>query len=221
MPEIPVGHHNRMKITEGVESPPTVEARYVTEFREVPGLEPGLVLEDDGTVNLIAPDGTRSPIGSGGAFQVADFLFNEPDGAHADLTASLVLAAGSTVLDVFTYALVTPWADGSAAFTAGDTPQPSGYYDAISLNGESPLADFPYAPPNSGFSNIDDGLGFYAGATPFWQTQPSVGGGGGGVLYPDGDTLLMTVSGIEGGGGGGQLLARVLYLNAVTPTIAT
>lgn len=41
---------------------PTVEARYLTQYREVPSDTPGLVLEDDGTVTLISPDGSRTTL---------------------------------------------------------------------------------------------------------------------------------------------------------------
>jgi hypothetical protein len=45
----------------------TVERRFETGAREDPSDAPGLVLGDDGIAYLVAPDGTRTPVGGGGS----------------------------------------------------------------------------------------------------------------------------------------------------------
>lgn len=96
----------------GVGESPTVESRFATEFREVPVGEPGLVLEDDGTVKVVLPDGTREVVGGGGSSPVQNVAVPVSSAEILNLTASpkTIIAApgaGKVVVPIAIFTVVT------------------------------------------------------------------------------------------------------------------
>ncbi len=160
------------------------------------------------------------------SFPLADAT---PDGsveiaAKASLSATFDVPAGATVLDIWLYPLAAPWAgtDGiNALLLVGDGAAADSWYaDPFNLVGT--LTD-PYDPTSVGLSNFrterDSENGIYANGVVFHGISPSQARAGG-VRYPAGDTITMSVSEITGGGGG-QLLVRIVYMGAITPVVAT
>lgn len=155
--------------------------------------------------------------GSQPALQFTDLIFNEPD-TPGDLTATMPIPEGATVLDVWFYALATTWADQDAALRVGDTAQPAGWSNDTPMSFVTQV----YDPTNGqGFSTSSGGgfisAGAYAGGDPLNYEKA---GSGGGVLYPDGDTVTASITGIDTGGGGGKIVARVWWTPAPTQIIA-
>lgn len=182
----------------------------------------GEVLTADGTGGADwQPGGGSTP----GVLAVADYIFNEPGGAHANLTASFVVPAGATILDVWLYPIAAPWADAAAGFAMADGLGGNDYFNPAILTLGSGGLDTAYDPTSitsSNFGNFSTWGNGYALAPPFVNLNIQAGAPpGGGILYPSGDTLHMAVTGIATGGGGGQLLVRIVYLAAITPVVAT
>lgn len=94
------------------------ERRFLTAFREVDTDEAGLILEDDGTVWVVAADGTRSQVGSGGSgfrrLDPATVTAADVVAAYDDLQLSV---GGATVAVV----------DTGIAVLAGDVILPGSY----------------------------------------------------------------------------------------------
>ncbi len=131
------------------------------------------------------------------------------------LVAQVDVAAGETVLGVWLYPLVAPWDRGN--FSGGDSDDPFGYFNDLDLSGG--LTD-PYDPTNVSLGtdfeiSADNSVGFSPSFAP-----PNSVIGGGGVLYPAGDTLTFTVDDIRTGGEGGELLVRVVLMSASTAVVA-
>ena len=133
------------------------------------------------------------------------------------LVAAWEIPAGATIIDIHMIPLAAPWAD-TPVITVGDSVTPEGYY---SCDGDV-LQSFAYDPtsvtPGQNFVNMKYGGQIYSSAT--FLPNSTAAAGGGGVLYPTGDTLSLVVLGINTGGAGGQLLARIIYLDAIDPVIA-
>jgi hypothetical protein len=160
------------------------------------------------------PGGGSQP----GSWQQANFLFNEPDDAHADLVATFDVPAGATVVDVKFIALVGPW-DASAKLKMGDTANPTGYVDDTFGVLQNTVTYDPIDLQSGAYSNAG-GQGFtvagtYAEDNFFYDNQ------GPGIYYPEADTITMTVSEITSGGGGGAFLIAIIYAAPATPVVAT
>jgi hypothetical protein len=163
------------------------------------------------TVDLSVSGGSQP-----GAIYKVDVVFNEPGGAHADLTATVPIPAGATVLDIALIPIIGPWAD-PPLLSVGDTGDPVGYYNSET----AAFSSVPYN-PNSAHeagTNYDflqyGGSGYGQGGL----LTPAANNGIG-VLYPIADTLTFTVAGIVTGGGDGQTIARVWLMAASDPVVA-
>lgn len=163
-----------------------------------------------------------APSGGGpqpGSVYCEDFLFTEPAAPHADLVATFAVPAGATVLDMWLYPFVGPWADIGSHFGAGDSNRADAYFTpADVLLGVLTSYDPEAVVAGANFVNVNQDSEWYASAPPFSGNST---GKGGGIPYPAGDTITMTASGIVTGGGGGVLLARLWVKSASTPTPAT
>jgi len=165
-------------------------------------------------------------VGAGGGSQpgavlIADYLFTEPAGAHADLVATFTVPVGATVLDMWFYPIEYLWNDATAEFNAGDVAELTGYAAALNMNGGGMNEN--YRPDGSRggvfVTSQDAGPGDYSKIAPWSSNAAALGG----VLYPAGGTITMTMSGIAAGHGvnpAGVLLVRIVYMAAITAVAA-
>lgn len=190
----------------------TAEARFQTGYYEGPLEGPGIALDQDGSVKVINPDGSRTLLGPAlrGPFPVA---FNTP-GVNAGVVI-YTPKAGEVLLDA--------WFEVLTAFD-GTTPQEIGTF----LGTTSGLFGNLGSPPD--LSQADSTVGTGGVLTSSFGTNPSLvlaGAQGGGYFgrgygrFTTDDPLKAVVSrnGEQGGAAvGGSHGAAHIYLVTAAPT---
>lgn len=154
----------------------------------------------------------------GAGLQTAEFLFTERATAGT-YTATLPIATGAVVQDIYLYALVGAWAADTALFDVGDTQGgPGSYYPAASYDLVSAFND--YDPVNESTANTQT---ISVPSTPYqpagYASTAMVG-----VRYAAADAIVMTVVttiAVPPVVPTGILLVKVLYFAPVVPTPAS
>ena len=180
------------------------EQRFPSTFRSAATGEPGLVLHEDGTVWLVAADGSETQLSAGtNALSRFGILFTETEG-DGTYTGGIDLPPGTSILDVAVFCLAGPWNAAAASLVVGDIAHPD---DGYIQSAQADLVNVLKVPYDSldGHTNIDTSwvdpsvsAGVYGGAANWYTAGNSVYTPT--VRYPNGERITATV--IASGYGG-------------------
>lgn len=175
------------------------EIRFQTGFRGAATGEPGLVMHLDGSLWVVAPDGTETPFG-GGLNILSRFaiLFTETTGGGT-YRGSVDVPPGTSILDVAVFCLAGPWQAAVATLHVGDEFHPgNGYIHDIDLvnvfnvpySNESPDHGHDWTDTNVAGGVYEHAANWYAAGNAVYTPT---------VRYPNGATITATVIATAGG----------------------